>query len=114
SSTTRNSPKSRAKNMNTRHNWMVALAVGALLTTGAALAPVNTASAQGDRASSAHNADSKDKGDAKHTISKGEGKYLPKANDLMKEKKYQDALALLKQADGVSGKTPWDQHIINE
>lgn len=99
--------------MNMRHNWKVTLAVGALLTAGAGLAPMNTAQAQGDRATAAHNNEAKEKGD-KHTISKGEGKYLPKANDLMKEKKYQDALALLKQADGVSGKTPWDQHIINE
>lgn len=99
--------------MNMRHNWKVALAVGALLTAGAGLAPMHTAQAQGDRATAAHANESKEKGD-KHTISKGEGKYLPKANDLMKEKKYQDALALLKQADGVSGKTPWDQHIINE
>jgi tetratricopeptide (TPR) repeat protein len=91
---------------------MVALGVGALLTASAGLAPLETAQAQSDRATAAHS-DSKEKGD-KHTISKGEGKFLPKANDLMKEKKYPEALALLKQADGVSGKTPWDQHIINE
>lgn len=88
---------------------MVALAVGALLTVSAGLAPVSTAQAQ-----IAAHSDKESKDKDKHTISKGEGKYLPKANDLMKEKKYQDALALLKQADGVSGKTPWDQHIINE
>jgi tetratricopeptide (TPR) repeat protein len=91
----------------------VTLAVGALLTASAGFALVNTAQAQSDRATSAHNGEGKDKSD-KHTISKGEGKYLPKANDLMKEKKYPDALALLKQADGVAGKTPWDEHIINE
>ena len=99
--------------MHTKHDWMVALAVGALLAAGG-LAAVSTAQAQ-DRASEAHDKDAAKNGkEAKHTISKGEGKYLPKANDLMKEKKYQDALALLKQADGVSGKTPWDEHIINE
>ncbi len=100
--------------MNTKHNWMVALAVGALLTVSAGLGPVSTAQAQ-DRASEAHDKDAAKNGkETKHTISKGEGKYLPKANDLMKEKKWNDALALLKQAEGVSGKTPWDEHLINE
>jgi len=88
---------------------MVALAVGTLVTAGVGLVTLSTAQAQ-----IAAHSDKESKDKEKHTISKGEGKYLPKANDLMKEKKYQDALALLKQADGVSGKTPWDQHIINE
>ena len=88
---------------------MVALAVGTLVTAGVGLVTLSTAQAQ-----IAAHSDKESKDKEKHTISKGEGKYLPKANDLMKEKKYSDALALLKQADGVSGKTPWDQHIINE
>src|SRR6185312_2114344 len=103
--------RSRAKKMNTKHNWVVTLAVGALLTATAGLVPVSTAQAQ--RAEAAHDQDAAKK-EAKHTISKGESKFLPKANDLMKEKKWQDALGVLKQAEGVSGKTPWDEHLINE
>jgi len=99
--------------MNTKHNGMVALAVGALLTTAVGLAPLATAQAQESRATG-HGED-KDKGkEPKHTVSKGEAKPLKAAQDAMTAKKYPEALTHLKEAEGVSGKTPWDEHLINE
>ena len=99
--------------MNNRHNWIVALAVGVLLTATGEFAAVGTAHAQRapDESNAAKSAQGKE---AKHTISKGESKLIPAANDLMKAKKYPEALAKLKEAEGVSGKTPWDEHLINE
>src|SRR5690242_3415422 len=99
--------------MNTKHNWMVALAVGALLTAAVELAPLATAQAQEGRAAHKEDDKGKDK-DAKHTVSKGEAKPLKAAQDAMQAKKYPEALQHLKEAEGVSGKTPWDEHLINE
>jgi hypothetical protein len=98
--------------MKTKHNWMVALAVGALLTAAVELAPWAAAQAQEGRA--AHKEEDKGGKDAKHTVSKGEAKPLKAAQDAMQAKKYSEALQHLKEAEGVSGKTPWDEHLINE
>ena len=101
--------------MNTKHNWMVALAVGALLTAALELAPLATAQAQEGRAGHNDSDKGKDKDkEAKHTVSKGEAKPLKAAQDAMTAKKYPEALQHLKEAEGVSGKTPWDEHLINE
>ncbi len=94
--------------MNTRHNWIGALAGGVLLTAAAALAPLNVASAQ--RAQAVEDA----KNAPKHTVSKPLGKPLKAAQDALQAKKYSEALAHLKEADGINPKTPWDEHVINE
>jgi len=41
-------------------------------------------------------------------------KPLHEAQEDLKAKKYNDAIAKLKEAEGISGKTPYDQHVINE
>jgi tetratricopeptide (TPR) repeat protein len=92
---------------------MVALAVGALLSGAAALAPVDSAQAQ--RATGSNDSGAAPSGkEPKHTVSKGEAKPLKAAQDALNAKKYPEAIAKLKEAEGVSGKTPWDEHLINE
>jgi len=98
-------------------NWLVAVAVGALLAAAGSLAPVTPAHAQEGRLGPHDNAASNDKKgskDAKHTVSRALAKPLKAAHDAMEAKKFPEALAKLKEADGTSGKTPWDQHLINE
>jgi tetratricopeptide (TPR) repeat protein len=41
-------------------------------------------------------------------------KPLHDAQELIQKKQYTEAIAKLKEADGTSGKTPYDQHIIND
>jgi len=41
-------------------------------------------------------------------------KPLKEAQDDIKGKKYSEAIAKLKEAEGISGKTPYDQHLIND
>jgi len=55
-----------------------------------------------------------DKKEKKNMVSKELGKPLKEAQEAINQKKYSDALAKLKEADGNPKKTPWDQHIICE
>ena len=73
------------------------LLLGAALIATAAVAPVTTAFAQTKQSNSAKLA-----------------KPLKEANDDIKAKKYADAIAKLKDAEGIAGKTPYDQHLIND
>jgi len=41
-------------------------------------------------------------------------KPLKEAHDDLNAKKYSEAIAKLKEADGTAGKTPYDQHLIND
>jgi tetratricopeptide (TPR) repeat protein len=41
-------------------------------------------------------------------------KPLKEANDDLKAKKYAEAITKLKEAEGIAGKTPYDQHLIND
>src|SRR5215472_18431320 len=41
-------------------------------------------------------------------------KPLKEAHDDLNGKKYPEAIAKLKEADGTAGKTPYDQHLIND
>src|SRR5215467_10958805 len=41
-------------------------------------------------------------------------KPLKEAQDDIKGKKYSEAIAKLKEAEGIAGKTPYDQHLIND
>jgi tetratricopeptide (TPR) repeat protein len=95
--------------MNTRHNWIAAFAGGALLAAAATLAPVNTATAQ-----KAQSVDDAKDAKNKRTVSKALGKPLQAAQNALQAKKYPEALAHLKEADGINPKTPWDEHVINE
>lgn len=52
--------------------------------------------------------------DSKNKVSKDLAPTLKAANDALQAKKYPDALAKLKDAEGNAKKTPYDQHIINE
>src|SRR5580704_6569028 len=73
------------------------LLLGAALIATATVAPVTTALAQAKQSNSAKLA-----------------KPLKEANDDIKAKKYADAIAKLKDAEGIAGKTPYDQHLIND
>jgi tetratricopeptide (TPR) repeat protein len=42
------------------------------------------------------------------------GKPLKEAHDALGAKKYPEAIAKLKEAEGIAGKTPYDQHLIND
>ena len=50
----------------------------------------------------------------KKTVSKDLAKPLKAAQDALQQKKYQDAISKLKEAEGNPKKTPYDQHIINQ
>jgi len=47
-------------------------------------------------------------------VSKASAKVLKAAQDAMKAKKYSEALARLKEAQGIQGKSPYDDYLINE
>jgi TolA-binding protein len=47
-------------------------------------------------------------------VSKASAKTLKAAQDAMNAKKYSDALAKLKEAQGIQGKTPYDEYLTNE
>lgn len=51
---------------------------------------------------------------SKPTNSAKLAKPLKAAHDDLDAKKYPEAIAKLKEADGIAGKTPYDQHMINE
>src|SRR5256885_729026 len=48
------------------------------------------------------------------TNSAKRAKLLKEAHDDLKAKKYADAIAKLREAEGISGKTAYDQHLIND
>jgi tetratricopeptide (TPR) repeat protein len=78
-------------------SFVRALLLGAGLAATTAMAPVSPADAQ-----------------AKQTNSAKLAKPLKEANDDIKAKKYADAIAKLKDAEGTAGKTAYDQHLIND
>lgn len=51
---------------------------------------------------------------AKQTNSPKLGKPLKEAHDDLNAKKYPEAIAKLKEAEGIAGKTAYDQHLIND
>jgi tetratricopeptide (TPR) repeat protein len=52
--------------------------------------------------------------EGKQTNSAKLAKPLKEAHDDLNAKKYADAIAKLKEAEGTAGKTPYDQHLIND
>jgi tetratricopeptide (TPR) repeat protein len=74
-----------------------ALLVGALVATIAGLAPGTPAYAQ-----------------AKQTNSAKLAQPLKEANDALKAHKYSEAITKLREAEAISGKTAYDQHLIND
>ncbi len=107
----------KMNNKSLTRSGIVAFAVGAALIGTAAFAPTSSVQAQESRATANkdNSKDSKDKDkEPKHTVTKALAKPLQAAHDAMNAKKYPEALAKLKEADGISGKSPWDQHLINE
>ncbi len=74
-----------------------ALLAGAALIAAAGLAPATALSAEG-----------------KQTNSAKLGKPLKEAHDDLNAKKYADAIAKLREAEGIAGKTAYDQHLIND
>ena len=52
--------------------------------------------------------------EGKQTNSAKLGKPLKEAHDDLNAKKYADAIAKLREAEGIAGKTPYDQHLIND
>src|ERR1700758_4406244 len=52
--------------------------------------------------------------EGKQTNSAKLAKPLKEANDDIKAKKFADAIAKLKDAENIAGKTPYDQHLIND
>jgi tetratricopeptide (TPR) repeat protein len=74
-----------------------AFVIGAALVAAAGLVPGTPACAQ-----------------TKQTNSAKLAKPLKEANDDLKAKKFSDAIAKLKEAEGLAGKTPYDQHLIND
>jgi tetratricopeptide (TPR) repeat protein len=78
--------------------FIPALAVGVLVLAATATVPAGSAAAA----------------EAKQQPSAKLAKPLHDAQELLKAKKYQDAIAKLKEADATAGKTPYDQHVIND
>lgn len=81
--------------------FVAAVLLGAAVAAGAILAPATCALAQ-------------EKGEKAPKNSAALAKPLKEANDALKAKNYSDAIAKLKAAEGMSGKTPADQYIIDE
>ena len=52
--------------------------------------------------------------EGKQTNSAKLGKPLKEAHDDLNAKKYSDAITKLREAEGIPGKTPYDQHLIND
>ncbi|MBV8742917.1 MAG: tetratricopeptide repeat protein [Sinobacteraceae bacterium] len=80
-------------------------ALSTLLLCAAMIAAAGLLPGQGARA-----ADEKEK----KTVSKDLAKPLKAAQDALQQKKYQDAISKLKEAESNPKKTPYDQHIINQ
>jgi tetratricopeptide (TPR) repeat protein len=78
-----------------------AFALGAVLIAATALLPTGGAAAA-------------DKPTDKPTVSTKLAKPLHDAQQDNTNKKFQDAISKLKAADATAGKTPYDQHVINE
>src|SRR6267143_1666849 len=70
---------------------------GAAMIAAATLVPSTAVSAEG-----------------KQTNSAKLGKPLKEAHDDLNAKKYADAIAKLREAEGIAGKTSYDQHLIND
>jgi len=84
--------------MNSTARFTQVLIVGAALLCAAALSPSTRAYAA-------------EKGPQ---VSAKLAKPLKEAQDDIKNKNYPAAIAKLKEADGMAGKTPYDQHVINQ
>jgi tetratricopeptide (TPR) repeat protein len=84
--------------MKAKSNLLAALVLGAAVVGVTSLVSVNPAVAQ----------------EKKATVSKELAKTLKSAQEAVQSKKYAEALAKLKDAEGNPKKTPFDQHIINE
>ncbi|HEX3843360.1 MAG TPA: tetratricopeptide repeat protein [Steroidobacteraceae bacterium] len=84
--------------MKVKGNLVAAIALGAALVCGASLAGITPARAAAPA----------------HTVSAKVGKPLKAAQDALQKQDYKGALAKLQEADGMSGKTPYEQHLIHE
>ena len=81
--------------------WVAAVVIGASLAGTIAVVPFTAAYAA-------------DKKDEKNAVSAKSAKTLKAAKDAIDAKKYQDGIAKLKEAEGIAGKTPYDQYIIDQ
>src|SRR5215472_11441112 len=81
--------------------FFAALILGAAVAASAVLVPATSAFAQ-------------EKGEKGPKNSPALAKPLKEANDALKAKNYSDAITKLRAAEGVAGKTPADQYIIDE
>lgn len=79
---------------------VAALALGVAVVGVTTLIPGRPAAAADDK--------------SKNNVSKDLAKTLKAAQDAMNAKKYPDAIAKLKEAEGNPKKTPYDEHVINE
>jgi tetratricopeptide (TPR) repeat protein len=86
--------------MNANSKTVGALVIGAAIVGAAAMISGQPAFAADDK--------------KKQTVSKELAKTLKEAQDALTAKKYPEALAKLKDAEGNPKKTPYDEHIINE
>src|ERR1700736_932406 len=86
--------------MNANSKTVGALVIGVAIVGAAAMISGRPAFAADDK--------------KKQTVSKELAKTLKEAQDALAAKKYPEALAKLKDAEGNPKKTPYDEHIINE
>lgn len=84
--------------MKVKRNLVAAIAIGAAVVCGASLAGVTPALAAAPA----------------HTVSAKVGKPLKAAQDDLQKQDYKGALAKLQEADAMSGKSPYEQHLIHE
>ena len=85
--------------MKLKGNLVATIALGAAMAFGASLLGTTPALAAKDTA---------------HTVSREVGKPLKAAQDALQKGDYSGALAKLKEADGMSKKSPYEQHLIHE
>jgi outer membrane protein assembly factor BamD (BamD/ComL family) len=78
-------------------SFVRALVCGAALVIAAVLAPATA-----------------DAAEQKQTNSAKLAKPLKEAHDALNAKKYQEAVSKLREAENTAGKTPYDQHLIND
>src|ERR1700739_383276 len=93
--------RGRTNTMKPPARLTTAVILAAAVAAITALAPATSAFAQ-------------EKGEKGPKNSAALAKPLKEANDDLKAKKYTDAIAKLKAAEGTAGKTPADQYIIDE
>lgn len=86
--------------MKVKRNLIAAVALGAVVVCGAGLAGVTPAQAASKAPA--------------HTVSAKVGKPLKAAQDALQKGDYSGALSKLQEADGMSGKSPYEQHLIHE